>query len=350
MAKPAKAGDPPRPVYYHGITDLKLPWIPFDPQKWRELPPGAIMVVDECQKVFPLRGRGDPEEWIRDLATHRHMGIDFFLITQNPLLFDHFVRRLVDQHFHIVRKFGTHWATIHEYVNGCRDEVAKSRGDSIRHEWRYPKDTFALYKSAELHTVKRRIPMRVWVIGLSIITALVAGYIAVQRLNPANASNRMGAPPTPSAGAGPASPAKAGVPLTAAEFVSLHAPRVPGLAYTAPVYDEVTKPTEAPYPAGCVKSATSCTCYSQQATKLEMPQQLCGDIVSRGFFVAWKLHEQRQDTKPAAAGRQQSDRSTDQPAAAIGIGSAAATRAPVVESPSEGTAPSRPGTLPKPKT
>ncbi len=70
----------------------------------------------------------------------------------------------MDRHFHVVRKFGTHSATIHEFPNGARENVASSREGSIRHEWRFPKAVFELYQSAELHTVKRRIPARVWLL------------------------------------------------------------------------------------------------------------------------------------------------------------------------------------------
>ena len=72
------------------------------------------------------------------------------------------------------------------------------------------------------------------------------------------------------------------------EYLREQQPRVAGLAYTAPVYDEVTKPVEAPYPAACVKMGDRCGCYSQQATKLDVPKALCESIVSGGFYVAWQ--------------------------------------------------------------
>jgi zona occludens toxin len=151
-----------RPVFYHGIKDLRITgWQEFDVQRWAELPAGSIMVVDESQLVFPVRPRGTPDKWIESLTTHRHLGLDFVIITQNPMLLDRYVRRRVDRHFHVVRKFGTHNATIHEFANGVKENAASSRDGSIRHDWRYPKSVFELYTSAEMHTVKRRIPKRV---------------------------------------------------------------------------------------------------------------------------------------------------------------------------------------------
>jgi zona occludens toxin len=287
-----------RQVYYHGIKDLRLPWIEWDPKRWTELPTGALFVIDEAQFVFPLRGKGEPDKWIADLAVHRHKGIDIVLITQNPMLIDSFVRRLVDHHLHVVRKFGTKFATIHEYTTGVREEVAKSRGDSIKHEWRYPSDVFALYKSAELHTAKARIPMRVF--GLvAMVIALPAGaaYWWMQRgtlepVAPITAAGTGFSPPAAVIGAsGP------GVDLSS--YLAMHRPRIEGLAYTAPVYDKVTEPIEAPFPSACVQSASVCRCYSQQGTRLDVPDGLCAQIVEKGFFVSWR---QEKKLEPVGSG------------------------------------------------
>jgi hypothetical protein len=74
---------------------------------------------------------------------------------------------------------------------------------------------------------------------------------------------------------------------TAAEYIDSFSPRFAGLAYTAPVYDDVTKPVVAPYPAACVMSRTRCQCYTQQGTRLDVPGQMCKQITEGGFFVAW---------------------------------------------------------------
>lgn len=157
-----KAG---RPVFHNSIPGLAIPgWQTWEVEKWQDLPPGALLVVDEAQFAFPVTGRGQTPEWVQKLATHRHLGLDVIVITQNPMLLDAFVRRLVDRHFHVVRKFGTRFATVYEFVNGAKEDVAKSRGDGIRHEFRYPTEVYGWYKSAELHTVKSRIPARVWML------------------------------------------------------------------------------------------------------------------------------------------------------------------------------------------
>ena len=106
-----------RPVYYSGISDLKLPWLELDKgEDWHGVPEGSIVVIDECQRVFRPRVNGAAvPEHVSKLETHRHSGIDLVLITQHPMLADNNVRRLVGQHFHVVRAFGTKKATVHEW-------------------------------------------------------------------------------------------------------------------------------------------------------------------------------------------------------------------------------------------
>lgn len=288
-----KAG---RPVFHNDIKGLNIPnWQVWDPEKWEELPAGALMIIDECQKPFPVRGRGQPPSWIENLSTHRHLGLDFVLITQNPMLMDSFVRRLVDRHFHVVRKFGTHFATIHEFVNGCKENVDKSREGSIRHEWRYDKKVFEWYKSAEVHTVKRRLPARVYLLGL--IPFILGGIIwfGYNRLNPDAAAQRINehgstsgqqhAPGQPGQvrSVGPMTEG----PMTPEAYIASYTPRIPDLPHTAPAYDEVTKPKLVPYPAACVASKSRCKCYTQQATVMPTSDDLCRQIVDRGFFIAW---------------------------------------------------------------
>lgn len=290
-----------RAVFYSGIRDLALPWQQWDPERWQELEPGSIMVIDECQSVFPVRGRGQPPDWIEELAKHRHLGVDFYVITQNPMLMDAFVRRLCDRHFHVVRKFGTQFATVHEFTNGVRENCATSREGGIRHEWRYPREVFGWYKSAELHTVKRRVPARVWfLVAAPILFAVFAG-VAYNRMVPdSDASGEAAQASSLAASAPRADPVGRRGAQAAAEprdYLADFVPRVPGLDYTAPAYDEVTKPAQAPYPAACVAMGPRCVCYTQQGTRLQTPDQLCRGIVAGGFFVAW---EGRADLAPRA--------------------------------------------------
>lgn len=299
-----------RPVFYAGIRGLKLDWQPIDPYEWRNAPAGAIVVIDEAQRAHDPAGkkplfapcqRNAVPAWVADLTVHRHGGIDLVLITQHPSLLDTSVRRLVDRHVHVVRRWGLQAATLHEWRE-CRDDCNRKRSDSSKTAWRYPREVYGWYESAEVHTMKVSIPWRVWGLGL-VLLAFVAlvwfiwSRIAAQ-LQPkqpvahGQAFSSAGPMPVSNAGQGLRAP---GQVLGRFEWVSQWEPRVPGLAYTAPAYDEQTRPVEVPYPAACVVMRKECRCYTQQATRLDVPEPLCRSIVDRGFFVGWRGQQQQRD-------------------------------------------------------
>lgn len=299
-----KARKEGRPVFYSGIKDLALPWTEIDPEKWTECPPGSIIVIDECQRVLRPRMHGAKvPAYVEGMETHRHQGHDIVLITQHPMLLDANVRRLVGLHFHVVRSFGFNKATVHEWA-GVKENCDKARDDSTRHDFRYPKKVFEWYQSAQIHTHKPRLPARVLVLGAVLILVPALGYRMYsrwqERAQGPEASHGESTPDAPVATPRPASHTGAKV-LTQADYLEAHRPRVAGLDYTAPVYDGVTKPTHAPYPAACVADRTRCTCYSQQGTRLAVPAELCASIVAGGFFLAWDAQTGR--AQPVAAPR-----------------------------------------------
>jgi len=289
-----------RVVYYNGIADLKLPWIELDKgEDWHKVPPGSIVVIDEAQRVFRPRGNGaQVPEHVAKLETHRHLGIDLFLITQHPMLLDTNVRRLVGRHIHTVRAFGSKFATLHEWPQ-VKENCDKSRADSIEHKWFYPTKAYDWYKSAELHTHKRSIPARLIVL-LMVPLVLAASIYGFYRWY-SGTENRTKEAIKKSTGI----EAKNNLPgLHPAKdnYVESFAPRVPGLAYTAPVYDDVTKPTRAPYPAACIDlPSKGCRCYSQQATRLDVPAPMCKQIAPTGFFMAWDEEVKTRDKPQESA-------------------------------------------------
>lgn len=304
-----------REVWYHGINGLKpeLGWHVIETKvekingreeavpQWWLCPAKSIIVIDEAQKAgFGVRPRGQVPEWGQKLETHRHLGVDIVFITQDPSLIDSHDRKLIELHFHVMRTFGMQRAVVHEF-RPVRENVLKTRKGSIEHRWAYPKKVFDWYVSSEAHTHKARIPAKVWIfLALPIIVLALSWWAWSRYLDPKRikTSEQLaasgGAATTPYGG-----PAAAGGPakLTRAEYVEQHSPRIEGLAYTAPLYDEVTKPVVAPYPAAVVLSASKgCRAYSQQGTRLDMPDAMCRAIVERGFFVAW----QQPQAAPAA--------------------------------------------------
>jgi zona occludens toxin len=302
-----------REVFYSGIKDLKLSWQEIDPKEWKKCPPNSIVVIDEAQFTFGKASKADEIPHIADLTVHRHGGIDIVLITQHPMLLDPFVRRLIDKHVHVVRRWGSQAATLHEWVavrTNC--ELPAGRKDSSKTPYKYPKKVYELYKSAETHTVKRAIPKQFFQLGAIVLLVLgLGGYIyndMHKRSTKPDATE--GGDPIKQSGGGLTSPsAVPNLQLDAERYVYEHTPRVVGLPFTAPRYDEITKPTTAPIPSTCIKLPDDrCWCWSQQGTRLAVEGAVCRQIVSEGFFRDF-------DDKggdPRAGGSNASDRSAPQ--------------------------------------
>lgn len=291
-----------RPVIVDGITDLMLPHEPAPAvAEWCErvpdesyaegeklvfkFPHGSLVIIDECQRIFRPRAAGSKvPEAVQAFETHRHTGLDFWLLTQHPGLLDSNVRKLVKRHIHIRETFMGRY--LYEWTECGEVENKSSRDVAARRKYTLPKVVFEKYKSATVHTsLKRRVPVYVWVFGLALVGIAglgTYGYKTVQaKIQPEAATTIR-----PDAGRA------AGVGATGAKTVNYMAdykPRVEGLPHTAAIYDEVTKVTEAPFPAACMKSASSCKCYSQQGTKIGVSEDICKQIVANGLFQEFEV-------------------------------------------------------------
>ncbi|MDO8652072.1 MAG: zonular occludens toxin domain-containing protein [Undibacterium sp.] len=126
--------------------------------------PGSVVCFDEFQKFWPPRPNGAavPPD-IQTLDTHRHMGVDFILVTQNCNNVDRHILGLVDRHLHIRRVSNMPMAVVYEWDHASR--ALNYKNSMTKSPWRYPKQAYKLYKSAELHTKqKRKMPGLVWFI------------------------------------------------------------------------------------------------------------------------------------------------------------------------------------------
>ncbi len=299
-----------RPVYYHGFEmdeakAAEFGWQPFDPKKWQDLPDGSICVMDECQNEFPLRRSGsEVPDYINAIAQFRRKrGFDFWMICPHPSLLDVFVRRLIDKpswHRHLKRAFGADVVSVLKFSSPdmkCEEPGAGARGEvSMRP---YPKDVYGWYRSASLHTGKKKIPRAVWIVAAAAVAVPSALYFAITGVY-GNVTKRTPAAAAQAAGEGAdakgstTAPPRGPQPVTVAEYLQARKARLPDFPHTAPVYDQVTQPTQAPYPAACVKMGERCECYSQQATLLRVTYSVCLQIVKQGYFVDWQQPQQQQ--------------------------------------------------------
>lgn len=292
-----------RPLYVDGIPALQVPHeVLDDVSRWHDLvPDGAAIVVDEVQRVWRPRGVGSrvPPD-IAALETHRHRGLDFFLVTQQPSLVDKNVRALVGRHVHL-RDLGVLGRWWYEWPE-CSESVAW-RTAPIKKKYRLPKRVFGLYKSASIHVKPiRSVP---WVLGLMIVALLVTaglGWYVYQRISahmsptkPVEAMRQAeGQGVHLSSAAAVARPVRA--ELTGADLALSFTPRLSFDPASAPAYDEVRKVVAMPRVAAGVCMADRCRCYTQQGTDAGLSSDECAQWLRNPPFDPY-----RQEPEPARA-------------------------------------------------
>lgn len=152
-------------------------WVSEGKEKWSQPPgnrlglhnwhewakPGSVLVPDEFQKIWPPRPNGSPiPPDVQAMDTHRHMAVDFVLITQK-FSFDMHIRGLVGRHLHVRRIGNTPLAIVYEW-DGCSHNLSFSKA-LARRPWRFPKKVYSLYHSADAHTKQpRKLPTLIYVV------------------------------------------------------------------------------------------------------------------------------------------------------------------------------------------
>jgi len=289
-----------RNVYYFNIAELKVPaWheLTVDQvQRWFELPKGSVIIVDEAQALFPSRDfKKEVPAHVHSLSTHRHGGFDIYLITQHPMLLDASARRMVGRHIHFDRRFGSKRVIRFTWQRVCDDPLDyHQKQEAVKDAIRLDKRMFELYKSAEIHTHKFRVPGKVAIAVGFLIAIPILMYVGISNLRlPAGAEVAGSAGELGALGGGVSSGGRGGLPAAMS-----WEPRVAGIPSTAPIYDALTKPVTFPRlqcvswsPGGMSEARAlvesgrvQCQCYTQQATRVDTPHDLCMAIVKRGYF------------------------------------------------------------------
>lgn len=312
-----------RKVFYSGIRELTLDWQEFggaspdperpwltDPSEWFKLETGAIIVIDEAQRLFRPRGNGSAvPPYEAALETLRHNGHTLFLITQHPSLISTGTRRLCGVHRHFMRKLNTRWVTVHEWV-GVRDNCDKTRKDSISTDTTYPKEFYDKYRSSEEHNVRVRVPLKLLLMALVPLAAIVLFWWMLWGRNmrdaprptePGSPVQSSGQQITGSGGGLPGQRVKRH--MTDRDFVIESRPRIEGLPHTAPRYDELTAPVRVPIVVGCwMQGQTGGYCITQQGSRVSLPRPVMAQFIERGQFVDFEPGPElgAQSDKPAA--------------------------------------------------
>lgn len=324
-----------RPIFALGINGLRADLaaeLTMDQlHRWWELPPGSIVCIDECQEEHLMpRDRGTPAEWVQRLAKVRHHGMSFLLTTQHPANMSSFVRRLIGRHVHTVRKFQTGVVQRFEW-EGCADdpESRAARKQATETVGTLPKEVFDLYKSSQLHTMKKRLPAKVYMFVVAALVAVAAAIAVPFVLKHAQQKNvdmihGGGESVTPSTQVA-ASREAADLLLRQNDPGKWMTPRVEGMPWTAPMFDGLS--VTAHPRLFCIAAEDGCICNTEQGTRYAVAQATCRVIATNGVYDPFR--------DPQREERREADRRPDQaqpPAggrtsAAIGVPGPQADRA-----------------------
>lgn len=319
-----------RPIFVDGIKDLDHEKINYfdipegeSIQTWPKwAPPGAIIVVDECQRIFRPRPSGSKvPDYVAELETHRHRGLDFILITQHPRLIDINLRELIEHHTHLGKtnlglRRKMEWTT-----GGAKDPGSRANiKEALISVYRLDKSVYGLYKSAEVHTKIRTkkskllmlFPLALCLVGYGIwsFTDFWGKFSGEgEKAKKASTTQTAQAQTQPSAvsasepvtnGQYPKAETKPEEPKKPHLSEEDYQPRIAERPETAPIYDGMNKAVKSmPWPAACIKAENRCTCYTDQGTKIkDIGKKTCLNYVKDGLpFNPYKA-QTAQNAKP----------------------------------------------------
>jgi zona occludens toxin len=302
---------PFRALYVHGIKDLKLAHTPIycrgkmcdfcraldlpedalyieDWPVWKS--PNDLIIVDEFQRAWPASTGATLPDSISKLDTHRHHGLDFWLITQSPKIVHTNVKAMVGRHIHLCAK----WSGRSQYEwPEVRDNV-QSRGDAVVRSYKLPKHVYTLYKSAEVHTKQeKRKPLSLYFMIGALLIAVVLGFIFASRLNkklnPVDSSlsvENVGARGVE--GRDFSSVGGSRTAIAVSHVFPDFKPVVVGVVESAPAYAHLVKVESVPHLMGCVSTPDFCRCYTVQGTPYITTPAFCSEYIKGHYFNPYK--------------------------------------------------------------
>lgn len=171
--------------YYANINGLRIMGINPLLDDWRTVPEDhkpCLYIVDEAQyRQEFMKETTKSNEIGKALSTHRHYGIDFWLITQSPKLLNPYVIENTGEHVHLYRPKKAKTVTVYWWSYAITN-MAKSnfkQADDVQ-KWRLNPQMFDYYKSTVAVTdSKKRVSHRNVSAIITLIIALsIIAYIA----------------------------------------------------------------------------------------------------------------------------------------------------------------------------
>lgn len=162
-----------------------------DPHDWRDLPNGSVVIYDEAHEhpafaernlIQDKKRMADVRDIALSLTLHGHFGFDIYMLTQSPHLLCREVLASVGTHYILRRKFGFDMAIIFEYAE-ARTTFSKATAKEALNKtyWRYPKHLYNYYISSEQHNIKNTFPIKYIAFMLIPLALFYKGYMNTQQ-------------------------------------------------------------------------------------------------------------------------------------------------------------------------
>lgn len=299
-------------------------------KSWMDLPDGSVIWLDESYMAMPKRSPGRPvPPFVDELARHRHRGFDFIFVTQSPSTqVDSFVHDLIEEHYHVRRRFGLPVCHIRRFDRYERNPE-KTQPLTLKRRM-FPKKLFGMYESTEMDTSQKRVPwyypatfaLLVVVVGMM----FYSGSRIKNRLDP----NRKTPGTTPRADGALATAAKSGSSKdrgTVEDYLDLLEPRIPSQPWSARIYDGLSVGNEPPRvycmeskpgedAEGNYVSGGRCSCKTEQGTTYRMVYETCVTVAREGQYEPFRQKEDKQLQQPQSTSAKQLQQVEAQPVAA----------------------------------
>lgn len=284
---------------YSDIEGLQIDGVEQSPDDWRTTPDNSIVIYDEAQQHERFRAgtQANKDEIVQKLQVHRHTGHDIWFITQSPRFLNAFVLDLVGEHYHLHRPYGAKLASVYYWRSVRKQPQSLASRELAENEFlfKYPKELFDVYKSATQHNVKLKIPKKLWIIVFAIIIMLgfvlkmiysdgsqkmLNGTLGTSSQNKEVISNTTDSQQTmPKVDNRTPEEREAERRQNFNDTLEYNRTQLMKYNVNTPYDIDYTsfqyQVTETPQLSGCAIVQNQCTCYTQQATRLDISKADC---------------------------------------------------------------------------
>ncbi len=308
-----KYRDQGRPCYVCNVKKFdyeKTGCLPMTPEQFRDwmnfLPDGSAALIDEAyeHEMLPKRPPGAKVPLhVQEIAKHRHRGIDFIIVCQSPARqIDDFVHDFIEWHTHCRKFYGLPIFRLKKFSYMERNPVKATATTTV---WRLlPKRVKGVYVSTVEDTSEASVPWYFWGLGIGLPAVCFfawrqfhsvedsfksKGASAVVATAKANGTEH-GASAT---GEGTVAD-KPSAPTRESDYWAWLQPRIVGQPWTAPAYDRLSVPAQAPRifcaateageDAQGNQAERSCTCVTEQGTRYALEEKHCRMLAREGQY------------------------------------------------------------------